>query len=1051
MPRRTRGESRPGRGRIIAVVVVAVLVALAFSLRAIATFWTDYLWFDDLSLSEVWTSLLSARVSLAVAATIAFFAIVFVNLIVAEKLSPAMGALSLDDEVLERYQSMVAGRQRLLLFVVSLGVALVPGIGAAGEWRTWLLFRYGGSFGVDDPQFGVDIGFFVFKLPFLSLVVDWLFGFLLITLLLVSVLYYLNGSIRFQARGDRITGSAKAHLSVILAILALVKAADYWLQRFELALQKRDAFDGAGYTAVNATLPALQLLILVALFAAVLFLVNIRRRGWVLPVIAIALWVVTSVVLAGIYPAFVQRFQVSPAELNKEEPYIQRNIDATREALGIADVETNDFAYDPKLTPEKVDAQRANLDLARVMDPEALGRQEGDKPGTIQALQFGRPYYEFRDIDVDRYLIDQDSLEGPGVENASAAEQSADGVPTPVVISTRELNLDGIATPRTWVKEHLVFTHGYGGALAPADEANNRGEPRFLLGDIPAVSDGVPVLDRPEIYVGEKMEGYAIVDTDETELTQDDLEARYDGSTGVHVNSFMRKAAFALRFGEIDPLISDLLTDESRVIYNRDVTDRVQQIAPYLLLDPDPYPVLINGGISYVVDGYTTSANYPYAEAFFSTDLDREATGETFNYVRNSVKAVVDGYDGTVTLYLSDTLYGDKDPIIRAYAKAFPDLYTEEIPTDLQQHLRYPELLFKIQTEAWGSYHQDSPATFFNNSDQWNIAQAPPNDARASQVAASGTESGQTQDFSRIEPYFQMLQLTPERDPEFLLTRPFVLASSNDSGRNLAAVMVASNHPDDYGRLEEVVIQAADTPDAEATTNRVDGTLQAAERIATYQPVSEYQTLVGSNGSSVEFGNLLILPFGDSLLYLRPVYARQSTSGLNALQRIAVTSGGSVGFGPTIDDAMADLLDGVDSEAVDEPDGAGASGPGSEGSEEGAGTGEDGGTGGGAGEGGAGEGTGEAGGTPEELLAEADRLFDRADEALREGDLGRYQDLVAQARSRVSEAISALGPSSTGGSDGSGTSGQGGGDPDGDGEASGSTTSTTSTTVVGET
>lgn len=1031
MPRRTRSEKGSRRGRVIAVVVIAVLVALAFSLKAMATFWTDYLWFDDLDMNAVWTSLLSARVSLAVTATIAFFAIIFVNFVVAERLSPPMHAINLDDDVLQRYQSAVAGRQRLLLFVTSLGVALVPGISAAGEWRTWLMFRYGGSFGVDDPQFGTDIGFFVFKLPFLSLVVDWVFGFLFLTLLLVSALYYLNGAIRFQSGGDRITGSVKAHLSVILALMALVKACDYWLQRFELTLQKRDSFDGAGYTAVKATLPALQLLILVALFAAGLFLVNIRRKGWVLPVIAIALWVVTSVVLAGAYPAFVQRFQVSPAELNKERPYIERNIEATRSALGIDEIETNDFAYDPDLTKEKVKAQRANLDLARVMDPEALGRQAGDKPGTIQSLQFGRPYYEFRDIDVDRYVIGEEALEGSGEGDEAAAAEAARGVQTPVVISTRELNLGGVAEPRTWEKQHLVFTHGYGGALAPANDANDRGEPQFVLGDIPVFTDGIPPLDRPEIYVGEDMEGYAIVDTDQTELTQDDLEAEYEGSTGVGIDTFMRQAAFSLRFGEIDPLISDLLTDKSRIIYNRDAVDRVQQVAPYLLLDPDPYPVLIDGGISYVIDGYTTSAYYPYGEAFFSTDLDRDATGETFNYVRNSVKAVVNAYDGTVKMYLADTLYGAEDPIIRAYAKAFPDLYTEEMPAELQQHLRYPELLFKIQTEAWGRYHQEDPSTFFNNSDEWSIAQAPPSDARASQVAASGVEAGAAQDFSRIDPYFQMLQLTPERDPEFLLTRPFVLASSNDSGRNLAAMLVASNQPETYGRLEEVVVQAADTPGAEATTNRVDGTLQAAERIATYQPVSEYQTLVGSNGSSVTFGNLLILPFGDSLLYLRPVYARQTTSGLNTLQRIAVTSGGTVGFGPTIDDAMADLLDGVDSRAVDQPDDQQPDAGGSPDApdEGGSGTPDDGDA----------PSTEELD-TPEEHLAEADRLFERADDALRAGDLGEYQDLVAQARESVDKAVAALG----GGSGETGIS-------DGGSVDETTTTTTTTTTPVGET
>lgn len=1036
MPRREKREGSANRGRVAAIVAIVVLVGLAFSLRAIATFWTDYLWFDDLDLSSVWTSLLSAKVSLAVVATVVFFLIGWVNLTVADRLAPPMSALKFDDEVLDRYQSLVAGRQRLLMFVVALGVALVPGVGAASEWKTWLLFRFGGSFGVEDPQFGTDIGFFVFKLPFLSLVVDWLFGFLLVTVLLVAAVYYLNGSIRFQSRGERMTGSAKAHLSVLLAVMALVKAADYWLQRFELTLQQRESFDGAGYTAVNATLPALQLLILVSLFAAVLFVINIRRRGWVLPVIAIALWIITSVVLAGLYPAFVQRFQVSPAELNKEQPFIELNIEATRQALGIADIESSDFAYDPELTEEEVEGQRANLDLARLMDPAALGPQGGDKPGTIQSLQFGRPYYEFRDIDVDRYMISPGALSGDpevGTEDSEGSEAEAgEGVATPVVISTRELDLDGIAEPQTWEKEHLVFTHGYGGALAPADEANSRGEPLFLLGDIPAVTaPSLPKLDRPEIYVGEGMEGYAIVDTKQIELTQDDLEASYDGSTGVGINSFMRKAAFALRFGEIDPLISDLLTGDSRVIYNRDAVQRVKEIAPYLLLDPDPYPVLMDGGISYVVDGYTTSSNYPYAEASPSSDLGRETPGETFNYVRNSVKAVVNAYDGTVTLYLSDTLYGDRDPIIRAYAKAFPDLYEEDLPGELRAHLRYPELLFNVQTVAWGRYHQSNPSTFFNNSDQWNIAQAPPTDGRSGQV--STTTDGAATEFARIEPYFQMLQLTPDREPEFLLTRPFVLASSNDRGRNLAAIMVASNHPDTYGKLEEVVIQAADEPGAEATTNRVDGTLQASELIATYQAVSEYQTLVGDNGSSVEFGNLLILPFGDSLLYLRPVYARQSSSGLNTLQRIAVTSGGSVGFGDTVEDAMADLLDGDDSGAVnqpsrnsdepdtpdEEPEGGGSEEPTT---------------------------TTPVGGSTEELLAEADRLFDDAEQALRDGDLGRYQDLVADARDRVTEALGGLSatPSGDGGS-GDGGSGDGASGGSGSGET------TTTTEVVGET
>lgn len=1008
MPKRSKEprERNPRRGRIIAAVVIGVVAVLALSMRAIATFFTDYLWFDDLERSSVWTSLLSAKVSLAVVATFVFFLIAWANLMVADRLSPPLGSLSVQDEVLERYQSVVSGRQRLLLFLVSLGVALVPGISAAGEWRTWLLFRYGGNFGSSDPQFDTDIGFYIFKLPFLSLVVDWVFLFLLVTLALVVALYYLNGSIRMQSQGERITGTAKAHLSVLLALLALVKAADYWLQRFELTLQQRDSFDGAGYTAVNATLPALQLLILVALFAAVLFVINIRRRGWVLPAIAIALWFITSVVVAGIYPAFVQRFQVSPAELNREEPFIELNIEATRTALDIDEIESNDLQYDPELTVEEIEGQRANLELARLMDPAALGNRGGED-GTIQTLQFGRPYYRFRDIDVDRYVFGDQPAMVAGVSDPEAEEEAVEELgneeegsvtteevvetgedPTPVIISTRELNLSGIPSPRTWEKEHLVFTHGYAGALAPANNANSRGEPNFLLGDIPAVTKNLPQLERPEIYVGEGMEGYAIVDTSQTELTQDDLETSYQGSTGVNIDSFFRKAAFALRFGEIDPLISDLLTDESRVIYNRDAVERVQLLAPYLLLDPDPYPVLMDGGIKYVVDGYTTSGNYPYAESFNAQELDPEAVGETFNYVSNSVKALVDAYDGTVELFLTDTLYGGEDPIIRAYAEAFPDLYSETLPSGLLDHLRYPELLFKLQTTAWGRYHQDSPSTFFNNSDLWDIAQDPPSDADA-QLTTLTDENGVQTGFDRIDPYFQMLQLTPESEPEFLLTRPFVLASQGDSARNLTAILVVGNDPDNYGQLREVVIQASGDGGSSATTNQVDGTLQAAERIATDQQVSSYQTLVGDTGSSVEFGNLLILPFGDSLLYLRPVYARQESGGRNSLTRIAVTTGGEVGFGETVDDALSDLVDGY------QP-------PAQEGDEPSEPTGE-----GEPSDGGA-EPTPGPDQTPEEILTEADALFDEADAALTEGDLGEYQAKVTEARDLLAEALAGL-------------------------------------------
>lgn len=981
-PRRGREGRRIGnRGRVVLAVLAVVLVGLALSLRGIATFWTDLLWFRSLDLGQVWQRLLSAKLTLGVGAALVFFLLLWVNMLIADRLAPRFRAVGGEDEILVRYRELVAGRQRLLWLVVAAAIAIVPGISASQQWREWLLFRHGGSFGTRDPELGTDIGFYVFKLPFLSLAVDWLFGFLIVTVLVVAVVHYLNGAIRLQPLGERVTQNAKAHLSVLLALAALTKAADYWLQRYELMFSPGRSFDGAGHTAVNARMPAIQLLILISLFVAVLLLVNIWRRGWVLPVIVVGVWGLVVLVVGTLYPQFVQRFQVSPAELAKERPYIERNIAGTRAALGLDDVEQADFVYDPVITQEKLERQEANIHNARLLDPDVI------RP-TIEDLEFGREYYAFRDVDVDRYLVEQ----------SEGAE-----VRTPVVVSTRELNEEGIPNP-TWEKRRLVFTHGYGMALAPSNEVDDRGEPRFLVSGIPAESRGVPPLERPEIYHGEDMGGYAIVGTDQTELSTDQVTTRYEGRSGVPVNSFFRKAAFALRFGEIEPLISGNLTQRSKVIFVRDVKERVAQIAPFLELDTDPYPVLVDGRIKYVVDGYTVTGNYPYAERLDASTAADGVTG--INYIRNSVKAVVDAYDGTVDLYLSDTLYGKRDPIIRAYAKAFPDLFQTEIPESISRHFRYPELLFAVQTAMWGRYHQSDPDSFFNNTDRWDIAQAPPTSAStgsATTTTAPGVAGGPTPtaaptQLSRIVANYQLMQLSPDKDPEFVLTRPFVLASRTDNARNLTALLVAHNDPGSYGKLSQIVMSSRSRDGEIERNNRVDGPLRANQKMVTYQPASAYQSLVGRSGSQVRFGNLLIIPFGDSLLYLRPVYAREETSGRFALQRVMVNSGDAIGFGDTVEQALADLLDG-------NPDGAEDTGDAGSQQPEETGAGEE-------------EAGGEAptttvpptgaGSTPEQLLAAADARFDEAEAALREGDLGAYQAAVREAQRLVEQAAAAI-------------------------------------------
>ncbi len=963
MPGPSRAERTGGhhRGRLVLGILAIALIVLALSLRAIATFWTDYLWFDALDLTSVWNRQISAKVTLSAATGLVLFALLWVNLVIADRLAPRFrSVVGPEDDLLVRYRELVAGRQRVVWLVVSIAVAIVPAISASSQWREWLLFRFGGSFGTDDPQFGQDLGWYVFRLPFLSTAVDWLFAFLVVTAIIVAVVHYLNGAIRLQPLGERVTPNAKAHLSVLLALAAFTKAADYWLRRFELVVSGGTTFDGAGYTDINAALPAIQLMMLISVFAGVLLLINIRRKGWTLPIIILALWGLVAIIAGGLYPAFVQRFQVEPAELAKERPYVELNIEATRTALGLDKVENVDFDYDPDLTDEAVEAEPQNLENARLLDPTIV------QP-TIQELQVEREYYTFRDVDVDRYEVD--------------------GVTTPVVITSRELNQSGVSNP-SWEKLHLVFTHGYAAALAPSNTADDRGEPEFLVKDIPpVVAEGLPPLLTPELYHGEGMVGYSIVGTEQTELSDDDLPATYSGTAGVSIGSTARQAAFALRFGEIEPLISDSITSGSKVIYYRDVVERVREIAPFLEFDPDPYPVLIDERVQYVVDAYTTTPYYPYAQQVDASDVDATSSG-SFNYIRNSVKAVVDAYDGTVTLYLTDELFGEQDPIIRAYQQAFPGLFTEEIPKDVAAHFRYPEFMFKTQTYMWGRYHQDEPSTFFNNSDRWIVARRP-SDVGAGGAAASETASASTED--PIEPYYQEMKIGSAERSEFVLTRPFVLASSDDSGRNLTSVMIARNDPGSFGKLEEIVMVTVDG-DEVTRNNTVDGPVQANRKMVTYDPVAVYQTQVGRNGSRVRFGNILILPIRDALVYLRPVYAAEEGSSRFTLKKVVVASGVRVGFGDTVQLAMADLLDA-------DPDGAVDRSPTDESTDEGTDDGSDEGT----------TTTVPAGDrSPTELLAEADQLFTEAEQRLADGDLAGYDELVTRAVALVRQANTQL-------------------------------------------
>lgn len=952
-PGRRERRRSAGRGRIILVVAAVALFLLATSLRGIAGFYTDYLFFDSLGLQKVWSGVLGARVVLGLIFTGVFFVLLLINLIIADRLAPKFRPAGPEEELLERYHQAVGRRSGAVRVGVALLFAVIAGSGVSSQWNSWILFTHRVDFGVTDPLFDTDIGFYVFQLPFLSFVVNWLFAAFIIIFIVTAVAHYLNGGIRVQAPLQRVTPQVKAHLSVLLGILALIKAADYWLQRYELTTSTRGVVEGATYTDVNAQLPAIYLLLLIALLSFCLFIANIWRRGWVLPVLAVGLWAFVAIVAGGIYPTFIQRFQVQPAESTKERPYIRDNIEATRSAMNLGEVETQTFEYDESLTASDLIDNAETVRNIRLLDP-------GIVADTYQRLQADRGFYRFNDLDVDRYEID--------------------GQTTQVVIGARELNEAGVPQ-QSWEGKTLAFTHGYGAAMAPANAVNSAGQPNFVVKNVPVQSpDNIPV-DEPQLYIGEDQTGYAIVGTNrqEVDYVSDDGETvpfEYDGEGGVQLNSFVRKAAFALRFGDIDPLISDFVEDDSRLIFLRDVRQRVETLAPFLRYDSDPYPVIIDGRIYYVLDAYTTSAMYPYAQSADNEQLDpRSGLNGDFNYVRNSVKAVVDAYNGTVEFY---EMPGD-DPIVAAYRDAFPEMFSdfEDMPEGLQAHLRYPEDLFRVQTNMWGRYHIGDAQDFYEQTGGWEVAQDPGTNVTGAEQTQTTNEQGQLVSTRerRIDPYYLQMRLPDRDNEEFLILRSFVPVSDNDERKQLTSFMVGLSDPEDYGQLRVY----------EMPNLNVDGPAIVNANMLQNENVSSRISLLNQQGSTVKLGSLLLIPIEDSLLYVRPLYVEaQGDTPVPQLKNVIVAFGNQVEMRSTLRGALEAIF-GQAPETLEET-------PGTD-------NGTDNGT----------DQAEEPTGTTEEQIAElllrAEGLFAEADEALANGDLGTYQANVDEARDLVQQAI----------------------------------------------
>ena len=941
-------ERRPFRVRGWMIAVIIILLVLLFSLRGLAGFYTDYLWFDSLHQSGTWGSLLGAKVVPAIVFTVVFFVILLGNLLVADRLAPkvrGLGPQTPEDELVVRYQQTTARFQGRIRVGVALFFAFIAGIGVSSQWHEWILFTNRVDFNVKDPQFHRDVGFYMFTLPFLKFLIDWLFAGLVIVLLVTAVAHYLNGGIRFQSPLQRVTPQVKAHISVILAVMALVKTADYYFSRFDLAFSDRGVVDGAGYTDVKAQLPALEFLIVVSVIAALLFLWNIWRRGWVLPVIAVGLWAFISLIVGTIYPAAIQNFKVKPNEFALESKYLKRNIKATRAAFNLSAVKTQPFDFS-SLTSEEVNSNVSTINNARLWDPETI------QP-TFETLQGLQTYYRILDADVDRYTID--------------------GQTRQVLVAARDLNSNDLPA-QSWVNEHLVYTHGYGAVASPSNQAEPRGgDPVFILEDVPTKGDGIKLAGKgAEVYFGENLGEYVIVRGKQDELNYERgggraADTRYSGKDGVQLSNIVKKIAFALRFGDPNPLISGQVTGDSKVLMLRDIRARVDKLAPFLHYDQDPYPVVVNNRLKWVLDAYTTSDRYPYSQLVTGGG----GLSHDFNYVRNSIKVVVDGYDGTVTAYVIDR----KDPLARAYKKAFPDLFTpgSKMPKSIRDHLRYPEDLFTVQAEVFGKYHVTETRRFYAQSERW-LRSPDPNEAVATVGGGTGTRGvGRSPEITatskRQAPYYLYIRLPGDDRESFLLLQSFVPVSEGNRRTRLASFLTAKSDPRDYGTL-----QAFEMPRGKT----VQGPVQVENEISTDQEISPQFTLLSRGGSELVKGNLPLIPVGKSIVYLQPIFVQSQQQGYPQFRFVVVfTQGEDPVMAPTVEQGLDQLFGLTPTEPTtpSEPSGR----------------------------------------TVDQLLADAQAKFDDADRALKAGDLAQYQQLEREGRDLVAQALDLLQQQATGG------------------------------------
>jgi uncharacterized protein len=836
---------RPSRRARTLLMTLGVLAVLAMAFVMFAGFWTDWLWYRSVHYSSVFTTTLWTKIGLfAVFGLLMGIAVGF-NIWLAYRLRPPLSAMSLEQQSLDRYRMGLAPFKKWVLLAVTALVALIAGASASGQWRTWLMWVNGVEFGQKDPQFDLDVSFYAFDLPWYRFLLAFGFAAVVLSLIAAAITHYLYGGLRITSPGARATAAATGHLSVLLGLFVALKAVAYWLDRYGLAVKSSDFkatgnWTGLRYVDANAYLPAKTILFCIAVICALLFFATLWRRTWQLPVIGFGLMVLSAILIGGLYPAIVQKFQVQPNEQAKEAPYIQKNIDATRKAYAIDGTKAEN--YSGKSTVKAKDTLRADADTAasyRLLDPNIVSP-------TFQQLEQKRKYYQFpTTLDVDRYA----------------------GKDT--VVGLRELNIKGIPK-RNWINDHFTYTHGYGAILASGTHTDANGSPVFTESGLPTT--GTLGTYQQRIYYGEKTDQYSIVGGPQKELDYEENGEKttsYKEKSGVSLSNTFNRAAYAVAFSEPQILYSGAIGDGSRILYNRTPKERVEAVAPWLTIDGDAYPAVVDGRIQWIVDAYTTTNGYPYASrtTLGDTTADSLTVGNQqrtvvaqqnqVNYIRNSVKATVDAYDGTVKLYEWDT----QDPVLKTWMKAFPGTVEpkSEIKGDLLAHLRYPQDMFKVQRELLTRYHVTDPAQFYSGSDAWQVPDDPTN-----------------KDGNAVPPYYLSMKMPGDTAQRFSLTTTFT-----PNGRpNLGAFMAvdADATSKEYGRLRLLRV-----------TSDVPGPAQVQSKLNGLPSVATFVRDMKGADSDIQYGNLLTVPLDGGFLYVEPVYAQGRNALYPLLKKVAVS------------------------------------------------------------------------------------------------------------------------------------------------------------------